>query len=100
MQIKYHPLALMEWKEAAYFYENQSYKLGIEFSKEIKATLIRISEFPEAWSKWMKNCRRCLLKRFPYGIVYKIGNKSITIYAIMHLNREPNYWFNRIRGNK
>ena len=98
MKVNFHPSAILELKEAIYFYEKQSAGLGIAFLLEIKASLERIKQFPEGWAKTFKKCRRILTNRFPYGIVYKIGERAITIYAVMHLNRNPKYWADRIRG--
>lgn len=99
MKVKYHPLTLLELQEATIFYENQSKGLGIEFTKEINASINRIKQFPEGFATTFKNCRRCITNRFPYGIIYKLGKNLITIYAIMHLNRDPKYWLKRIRGS-
>ena len=39
--------------------------------------------------------RRRLLRRFPYGILYKEEESQIVIVAVMHLQRRPGYWRNR-----
>jgi toxin ParE1/3/4 len=39
--------------------------------------------------------RRCLLNRFPYGIIYSPESDVIFILAIMNLHRHPDYWKNR-----
>ena len=41
--------------------------------------------------------RRCLTRRFPYGIIYQIVDHEILIIAVMHLKRRPMYWQNRIQ---
>ncbi|EKD90013.1 MAG: hypothetical protein ACD_32C00090G0002, partial [uncultured bacterium] len=43
-----------------------------------------------------KNTRRCILFRFPYGVIYQILKDKIIIIAIMQLNKKPMYWKNRI----
>jgi len=43
-----------------------------------------------AETQW--SIRRCLVHRFPYGIIYAIENDTIYIAAVMHLRREPGYW--------
>jgi len=47
--------------------------------------------FPEAWSKMSENTRRCLVNRFPYGVIYSTNEEEIIILAVMQLNREPGY---------
>lgn len=41
--------------------------------------------------------RRCLVRRFPYRIVYHHdeSNAELLILAVMHLHREPYYWVHR-----
>jgi len=44
--------------------------------------------------------RRCLLSRFPYGIIYGVDSETIIVVAVAHLHREPRYWIDRIVGKK
>jgi toxin ParE1/3/4 len=39
--------------------------------------------------------RRCLVHRFPYGIIYAVEDDTIYVAAIMHLRRQPGYWERR-----
>ncbi|WP_201447887.1 type II toxin-antitoxin system RelE/ParE family toxin [Calothrix sp. PCC 7507] len=55
-----------------------------------------MEQFPQAWTQLSKNTRRCRIASFPYGIIYAIKEQQILIVAIMHLQRQPNYWTNRI----
>jgi hypothetical protein len=86
-----------ELLQAVEYYEQCSTGLGLEFSEEVYSSIKQILRFPLAWSSSSKNTRRCLTKRFPYGIIYAINEDSIIIIAIMHLNRKPNYWHKRIK---
>ncbi|MDO8094347.1 MAG: hypothetical protein Q6360_12795 [Candidatus Brocadiales bacterium] len=42
------------------------------------------------------NLRRCLLSRFPYGLIYGVDADAIIVVAVSHLHREPRYWIDRI----
>ncbi|NOX36710.1 MAG: type II toxin-antitoxin system RelE/ParE family toxin [Calditrichaeota bacterium] len=97
MKISFHPDAREEFFEAIDYYEECQQGLGLEFAKEIYSTIQRIVHFPEAWAKMSKNTRRCLVNRFPYGVIYQIGKDEINIIAIMQLNRKPGYWKRRIK---
>ena len=89
----------MELDEAYEYYEEQLPGLGAEFLSEILSTFSRMKVNPESWSPFSEKTRRCLTKRFPYGVVYQIREKEnkILIIAIAHLHREPGYWENRLR---
>lgn len=76
MRFYFHPLADEEFDEAARYYERCRSGLGVEFAEEVYATVARISEYPDAWSPMSENTRRCLVNRFPYGIVFQIRHAS------------------------
>jgi ParE toxin of type II toxin-antitoxin system, parDE len=67
----------------------------MEFAKEIQAAIDRIIQYPEAWSPLSKNTRRCLVNRFPFGVIYQVKSGSIHIIAVADLRRRPNYWLYR-----
>jgi cytochrome P450 len=96
MNFSFHPLASTELENSINFFESQSPGLGLEFAEVIYSTIERILQFPLAWSLISPNCRRCLVHRFPFGIIYQIREDDILIIAIMQLNRDPSYWINRI----
>jgi mRNA-degrading endonuclease RelE of RelBE toxin-antitoxin system len=52
--------------------------------------------FPESSPEIETEIRRCLLSRFPYGIIYGIDDNTVIVIAVAHLHREPNYWMDRI----
>ena len=99
MKVSFHPKAEEEFYEAIEYYEECQDGLGLEFAKEVFATIERIVNFSQAWSKICENIRRCLVNRFPYGIIYTIQNDEIIILAVMHLNRKPKYWKERAKEN-
>jgi len=96
MSWTFHPEARIEFIDAIAFYETCREGLGLRFSNEVKATLDRISRRPTSWPQISDNTRRCLTRRFPYGVIYEIRENDILIIAVTHLNREPGYWQDRI----
>ena len=53
---------------------------------------------PTLWSMMDDSqARRCLIHRFPYGMIYALDEEKsgILILAVMHLHREPGYWSER-----
>jgi len=95
MEIKFLTIAEEELLSAIDYYNEQQMGLGFEFADEVQRTLDRIVEFPEAWVALSKRSRRCLVNRFPYGLVYQKRTDFILIVAVMHLNKEPHSWRDR-----
>ncbi|HEX9973145.1 MAG TPA: type II toxin-antitoxin system RelE/ParE family toxin [bacterium] len=97
MKYRFHPSAKVELNEAIDYYECRQAGLGEEFAKEVYSAIHRVRQYPEAWPEFSVNTRRCLIRRFPYGVIYQISDNEIVIIAIMHLKREPFYWKNRLK---
>jgi plasmid stabilization system protein ParE len=70
--------------------------LGDAFLAEVMRSLDRIVKFPEAWPQLSLSTRRCRTVGFPYGIVYQVLGDRILIVVVMHLQRQPNYWADRL----
>ena len=95
LPIKFLDLAQNELDDAFEYYESRQEKLGYKFIKEIIYSLELIKAYPNAWTKNSKQTRRCLVKTFPYGIIYQKTDDSILIVAIVNLHKKPNYWVER-----
>ena len=88
--------AEQEMLDAARFYEIQAQGLGIDFLDKIDSAVQDIKENPERWVVIRFDIRRRLIHRFPYSVLYRIEDEEIIILAVMHLQRRPNYWVDRI----
>ena len=97
MTYKFLPKAEEELDKAIWYYEKCQIGLGKKFTIEIFNSVENILLFPRAWSKTENECRRILIKRFPYGIIYSIEKEFILIVSVMNLHRKPYYWKNRIK---
>lgn len=96
MTYSFHRLAQRELEEAVNHYLAVEPELAIRFLDEVESAIDRILAYPNAWQKLPKNVRRCRLKHFDYGLVYKVINSEAVIIAVMHLRRKPKYWANRL----
>lgn len=97
MIYSFHPDARLEFLDAINYYDDRQEELGLEFSREIFATIQRIVYFPVAWPEYSLSTRKCLTQRFPYGLIYLLEGDEIFIVAVAHLNRKPDYWFDRLK---
>lgn len=94
-EIEFHTEAVEEMGNAAAYYEAQRQGLGNEFLDEIEQGLHRNRRFPQFWSVYEGEYRRYLLKRFPYGLIYRIDQNRGFIIAVAYLHRKPDYWKKR-----
>lgn len=80
------------------FYEMEMPGLGEAFIREVENSITRIKQFPQSYIALGKQSRRCLVLRFPYGIIYqyKEPENLILIIAIANLHRKPDYWKKRV----
>ncbi len=92
----FHPAARKELRDAIIFYNDRRDGLGGEFLDEVQATIGRIREIPAAWPKLSDAVRRCQMRRFPYGILYRESKSLIEIVAVMHQHRHPDCWKTRL----
>lgn len=99
MKVTILSVAEAELDDAIRYYEREQPGLGMRFHEEVTHSIGRIIEFPEAYQSFGTRTRRCLVAKFPYGILYQYREnaKEIVIVAIGHLHREPDYWFSKVK---
>ena len=85
-----------ELDEAIRYYDHQLPGLGFRFFQEVSAAIDRVLLLPEAWTKIGERTRRCILKGFPYAVLYVIDPEEILITAVANLHRDPEHYKDRI----
>lgn len=96
MKVSFLALAQQELDGAVAWYNEQAAGLGQEFLDELDRAVRRAVTFPMAYHEVEPGIRRCLLARFPYGLIYGVDGDMMVIIAVAHLHREPRYWVERI----
>jgi len=92
MKVRFLTLAQQELDDAVNWYNEQADGLGKEFLDELDRAVRRSVAFPLSCPEIEPGLRRCLLARFPYGLVYGLEGDTIVVVAVAHLHREPRYW--------
>jgi plasmid stabilization system protein ParE len=83
--------------DAAYgWYEGQRVGLGEEFLGCVDACIQAIRREPEMHAKVHGDCRRALVRRFPYAIFYEHDGGTVTVYCVFHTSRNPEKWRQRL----
>lgn len=92
MRVRFLVPARRDLADATAYYEDQMPGLGIQLLDEVRAAIDRIRAFPLAWQPLSQRTRRCLLNRFPYGVIYEQRKDEIVIVAVGHQHRHPDFW--------
>ena len=98
MKCSIHPEARRELLEAIDYYNGIEPGLGASFLVEIEAAIFLVLEFPTLWVEIENGIRRCLVRRFPYAVLYTAEAGRVFILAFMHTRRKPGYWSSRRNG--
>jgi plasmid stabilization system protein ParE len=96
MNFLFHPKAEDEFNNSIDYYEDCQQNLGLEFASEVYKVIQRIIDFPNSCQILSNKSRRCIINRFPFGVIYYQKDNHIIILAIMQLNKQPDYWKNRL----
>ena len=96
MKARFIGPASLELNDAVKYYDHQLPGLGYRFFQETTAAMERILFMPEAWPKVGERTRRCMLKGFPYALLYVREHKEILITAVAHLHGDPKHYRDRI----
>jgi len=83
--------------EAALYYHSQAFGLGMDYLSEVEHAVQSIATSPDSWPILQGDLRRRLMRRFPYGVLYRIEQEIIVIVAVAHLRKKPGYWKNRLK---
>jgi toxin ParE1/3/4 len=94
MRVQFRPEAL----EAKAWYEAHVPGLGFEFARALEAAIQSAVRNPLAFTTVEGECRRVLMRRFPYSVVFRPGPKSMLIVAVFHHRREPSVLAGRVGG--
>jgi plasmid stabilization system protein ParE len=89
LPLVYRSGALEDVADAYAWYEEQQTGLGEEFLNELLALEDRVIEAPSARPKVHEAVRRCLMRRFPYGLYYRVLDDRIEVLAVYHGRRDP-----------
>ncbi len=70
--------------------------LAGDFKLCIEETMERIRGMPDIHAELENGVRRCLVRRFPYAVFYKLEKARIVVIAVMHSSRDPSRRRDRI----
>lgn len=92
----FDPDARAEFLAAVEYYEECQAGLGRRFREIVEAEVEAIAAMPFRFRMLHAPFRRCLVRNFPYAIVFSIEPKFILIITLAHAKRKPGYWYDRM----
>jgi len=95
-RVVYHQGATADVKSAVDWYRQRSPKLALDFIEELHRAADTILQAPERWPLGKNSTRRFLLWRFPFAVIYSEKQSVVTIWAVAHGSRRPEYWAQRL----
>ncbi len=98
--VRLHPDAIAEAKAAYEWYAEHNCSAANAFISELDHAISQIQTGPERWTIHLHGTRKFLLRRFPYGVVYRITEAAIQVIAVAHGRRRPGYWKSRRFQNR
>ncbi len=79
MRVRFLELAQYELDDAYLWYEKQMPGLGRELLDEMDRSIRRIDQWPSARIEVGASLRCCLVKRFPYRIIYGVEEDAMVV---------------------
>ena len=95
-QYQLHPEAWLELEAADEWFLSRSVDASIAFLSDVDEGFERISEAPQRWPEYLHGTRRLVLQRFPFSVIYLSDSDLVTIIAVAHSKRKPEYWKHRV----
>jgi plasmid stabilization system protein ParE len=79
-------------EKAILYYKDINIQLARDFLSELRATHKYIQKHPKKIQVRYANVRVAFLKRFPFGVHFRLEDKKITIAAVLHTSGNPDKW--------
>ncbi len=98
MRILFRPQARNEALEAQAWYESRAAGLGLEFARAMDAAVAAAVRNPETFALVAGSCKRVLLRRFPFSLVYRVRGEEFLVIAVFHHRRDPSKLVRRTGG--
>jgi len=86
------PSAAADLQDAFDWYERQQPGLGVGFREAVRERVRDIAANPMLFQVVHRDTRRALLRRFPYGLYYRVYPGMVIVVACMHGRRNPRGW--------
>ena len=96
MRISFNEEARAEAEDAVRWYrENGGAVPARAFAQELRRVVELAAAQPGIGAPGQRGTTKLFFKRFPYTLIFRIQESSITVIAIAHQSRRPTFWAGR-----
>ena len=96
LPLVFHPEVQAEVDDAYRWYEQQRPGLGDDFLAALEVVYRRLEQTPKMHQMIYQDVRRALMRRFPYGIFYRVQIDRVEVIAVQDCRRDPARWQSRV----
>ncbi len=84
-----------EYQAAVAWYLARNPQATARFEAAVADGVRRIADRPELYALIDGRHRRCLLRPYPYSLIYRIQPTGVLVVAVAHSARSASYWRGR-----
>ena len=95
LPVLFTPAARIDLLDAFDWYETALPGLGRQFRDDVDIVIGLLASNPQMFAEIYAGTRRALLKRFPYGLFYRVETETVFVIACFHGSRDPHIWKQR-----
>jgi plasmid stabilization system protein ParE len=95
LSVSIHPDAVQEYVAAFRWYHERSPGVALRFETNAEQALMFVASHPEAPPLCDEVHRYRKIRRYPYGLVYRIVGQTVFVVAIAHDRQLPGFWRDR-----
>jgi len=80
-----------EFEDSVEWYRKRSRKAAEGFITNFREAVGLVSSAPHRWPEYHKDYRECLVRDYPFTIVYRVDEpaKLVVIVSVFHQSRHP-----------
>lgn len=87
--LAYSAAANEDIRAAYHWLEEVRPGLGRAFVEELDRLTVRIGHHPAMYQRFRGECRRAVLSRFDYAIVYRVLDDAVQVVGMLHCRLDP-----------
>ena len=87
--------AEQDYTEALSWYARRSERAARGFEAEFERVINAIQASPRRFPLCDPSHRFCLMRRYPFQVIYRETSGQALIVAVAHAKRQPGYWRER-----